>query len=182
MLRSLEIFERVIYPIACDLISCAVAGPAYLYALARFAPPDNYSNSRQTSNDHWRRGYPSLAERISCALGFLKWRGLDPHFASIYYQESAGLEAPDLFEWVLSTATSPYTPEDHKRAIGEIKRSLMKGDVIPSRPTLVLNALWDGVVRKSGYVDEMAAVSSINGSLRSDYETAVPVLPASRTP
>ncbi|KAB2942543.1 MAG: hypothetical protein K8F92_02510 [Hyphomicrobium sp.] len=165
MRKSLGVFCRALSVIRSDLLSCAIAGPAYLYALARFMSPGGYDDVSGGSREGWRRGYPPLSERMLLSLSFLKWRGLHPHFTSVYFHDRETIQAPDFFQWVLGNAASPYTAEEHQQALGDLKRSLMHGNPVSSAPSLVLNALWDGVVRKSGYVDEMAAVASISAGL-----------------
>jgi hypothetical protein len=174
MLETMEQFHRAVSVLTCDLVSCAVAGPAYLYALARFMAPADFGDEPHISDYGWCRGYPPLSERILVSLSFLNWRGLDPHFESIYFREREAILVPEFFRWVLGKVALPYTTDEHKHALGDVKRSLMNGNIVSSPPSLVLNALWDGVVHKSGYVDEMAAVASISAWLPVDNKAAVP--------
>jgi hypothetical protein len=103
-LEALYVFGGAASVIVYDLLASAVAGPAYLYSLARFASgisvADLGDDFAPDSEDQWRRGRPPLRERIVWSLSFLRWRGLDPHFASIHFLERT-IHAPEFFQWVL---------------------------------------------------------------------------------
>jgi hypothetical protein len=60
----------------------------------------------------------------------------------------------------------PYTFPQHlisKRA----KNLLKRGEIVSCRPTMIINALWDAVFDKAGYVNEMSIVFSILDSDKS---------------
>jgi hypothetical protein len=165
---SARILRTALSVLSCDLLACATVGPAYVYSIARFVSPistDDIKASASPSAEGWRRGYPPLGDRISLCLAFLKWRLIEPHFRSMYLQDVPTIRAHEFFEWILSKVDSPYTPEEHDQARGKLKSDLMNGIVVSSRPSLIVNALWDGVVRKSGYVNEMAALASVGSVL-----------------
>lgn len=144
--------------LVADLVACASCGPSYVYALARFALG---SMSQFADRSVMHLSYPPIGDRISLCLSYFAHFSIEVPFESKFISEVNIVDLGSLSDDIVKLLHDSYTPLQHNEAITTVKELLMQGHVIDARPTLILNALWDGVVRRSGYVNELAAVSSI---------------------
>lgn len=82
-------------------------------------------------------------------------------FTSKFLPDVNQVELGDTPKLMRETIRSPYTRTEHEIVIGTVKPALMGERIVDAAPTYTLNALWDGVVRGTGCVNELAAVTSI---------------------
>jgi len=55
----------------------------------------------------------------------------------------------------------PYETSDHERACVELKKQLSNGETVCAKPVSIINVLWDSVIRKDVYINEMAMLFSL---------------------
>jgi hypothetical protein len=163
--KEVELVEKQLRPaqrwadeIVADLLACAVCGPAYLFSLARFTsyPVSSVRKSAKTAGE-----FPPIRDRISLCHSFFKTSGIEVPFHSRFMPDPVAADLGVLREEILGAVAKPYTGQEHAAATGNVKAALMRGQMVDVEPTQVLNAIWDGVVRKSGYVNEFSALTSI---------------------
>jgi len=144
--------------ILCDLIACALSGPSYLYSISRFVTGtfSEFVGERRFTETH-----PSFVERVILCIEFLKSTGFEVSFVSDYLDSSRLAFPTDLAQEISSLVKQPYSCREHSRAVGEVKQRLMEGRPVKESPILILNALWDGVMRNGDYVNEIAVVVSL---------------------
>jgi hypothetical protein len=149
---SMEIF--------CDLLATALVGPSYVYALSRFATgtfAEFSAEARQYVS------YPPMPDRVCLCLDFLKSMKITTVFTSRYLLWEYEPLPDKIVSGVLDKIARPYSVMDHERATSVIKKELQNGNTVDETAILILNALWDAVVKKEGYVNEIAALVSVAG-------------------
>lgn len=157
MIEQMKLFKNRISVILCDLIATALVGPAYVYALPRFALGTmGYFSDR---NRH-QKTHPSIASRILLCIELLVSLGFTPSFNSEYLEVSGSQMDRCLVDKIISLIKEPYSCYQHSN-IEEIQNSLAKGIIISNRPTLIINALWDAVIHRKNYINEIATLSSL---------------------
>lgn len=158
-----------------DVIATLIAGPAYLQAFERLLieMPSEISKLTFEMGDYSHLP-PSI--RIKLIQETLKYQKIfsNSNQKIIQYMNSKKVSnlisvlREFLFEIDNIQQTEfiekKYTFEEHNTAISEVKDSLKQGLISFSRPTIILNALWDSVFDKEGYANEMAVVFSILNS------------------
>lgn len=164
LLRELEdraeqfnIFRNRLSEIICDLIAAALVGPAYVYALPRFAMG---TLSQFCDRDKHHKTHPSIAARVVLCIELLNALGFMPTFVSQYLEVTENKMNKYFVSKILSLIKEPYSYNQHSN-IGEIQKSLANGVIISNRPTIIINALWDAVIHKRNYINEIAALSSL---------------------
>jgi len=65
----------------------------------------------------------------------------------------------ELADLVLGLAEERY--DGRLARLRPVTAALMRGEIVDEPPTLLLNALWSAVVRRSGYLNEVALYESI---------------------
>jgi hypothetical protein len=151
--------------ILCDLLATAAAGPAYVYSFARFSAGYTYDcNGISPMNSP----YPSIVSRLLLCLDFLSWLGFSVNFNSRFIKWEKEEMDEDLGELVMAAIREPYTPLQHE-SIWQAQGFLMDGRPAQVDPVTILNSLWEAVVSKRGYINEIAALVSLGsgGDLRS---------------
>ncbi|MBZ5491448.1 MAG: hypothetical protein LAO76_11000 [Acidobacteriia bacterium] len=136
-----------------DCVAALIAGPAFLYAMARFATGTLSESRRKGTQTH-----PPFANRLRCCLAFLKARGFDVPFQSKLLTVGDETIGNTLSRDIQALVPRPYTVTEHDDAKTKVKEALQNGRVPDAAPTAVLNALWDAVVRKESYVNEIASL------------------------
>jgi len=153
-----------------DLLSLLIAGPSYLYALARLT----YRSSEETLSEQQYTTHFPVSIRLLTMLEALKKLNITSrmHLPLTLAKDSF---SQGLLEFAMHSSSilkdftkagivmHPYNSLEHKIATGKAKISLKRGEVISNRPTIVLNALWDSVFDTQGYANESAVVFSILG-------------------
>lgn len=157
--KNLQTIEEVF----ADLIASAICGPAYVFALSRFALGTISDFDTPTP---WVGDHPPLPIRLGYCLGFLHSMGFDILFQSNYDKSIVIKRLSSNTIAFLKDLLHPYKRIDHNRATKSVKKILMQGTPVNEEATIILNALWDGVSRKSGYVDEYAALYSISVKIK----------------
>lgn len=144
--------------LAADLIACCIAGPAYVYAVTRFAGGTlmDYSPQRRI-HDY----FPPLAERIRACINFVRSLGLPVHFESVFWEAREIRISDQLRRDVNEFVAISYGMEEHSNAIGPVQAALGEGRPVEVDCGQVINALWDAVIRKSGYLNEFAVLYSV---------------------
>jgi hypothetical protein len=138
-----------------DLVAAAVAGPAYVFALARFAPGSMGPSTSRLPTER----VPALEERILVCLRLLRKMRINVPFASRYMTYEGARCGKELAETIMALVVDPF---DGRRArLRPVIRALRRGEIVDEPPTLLLNALWDSVVRRSGYLNEIALFESL---------------------
>ncbi len=156
-INNLEDFTRWAEELVCDLIATTVAGPAYVCAMARFATG--------TLSDFIGRGsstlsFPSYSSRVLVCLRFLNSLGFNIPFSSEYLVSDIKPLEEDFVKGIVALVPNPYTVEQNKE-LGRIQAELMAGRIVKASPVQILNAIWDAVIRKSGYVNEISTLISL---------------------
>ncbi len=166
MVKYFKLFEEkgktederlsIIFEILCDLVATSLSGPAYLYSVCRFAT-GTLSEFRKTDLD---KTDSLFAKRILFCGSLLNSIGFILHFTSQYLDLDYKPLPQELWQQVISLVERPYLPQEHEK-IEEIKSQLALGKPVKAPPTLILNALWDAVVRKAAYINEIAVLTSL---------------------
>lgn len=148
--------QRSAREIAADLLAAAVAGPPYVFAMARFAV-GNLGESLRGPVPAGDR--PPFRLRLAIVLGALEALGHITRFNSSYYSH-APVELPDSILAVVRKATANILPVDEPKIV-EITTCLKTGRVATGRPTEIVTALWRAVAGRTGYLNEIAALVSV---------------------
>lgn len=142
--------------IVTDLLACAAVGPQYVFALARFAVGTlGEPHVTGTSAGGARL---ELRSRLQNCLAFLDAIEKPARFTSIYLPEAAVTLPPELVDLVREATKEIVLPDDS--AIDKVMQDLCAGRIVRANPTMVLAALWRGVVTPGRYVNEIAALVS----------------------
>jgi hypothetical protein len=146
--------------VMCDLIGCLIVGPAYLYAMCRFATGtlEEFTESRRASTSH-----VPLPFRASICLDLFAARGIPATLRSRYFEWSAALLDDELRVVLDGVVPRPYDREDHDHALSVVQPALLRGEPVEATPSQVLNAMWDAVIQGRGYANEIAAAWSLLG-------------------
>jgi len=165
--ETLQIISSYASEILSDLIAISLTGPAYLYALSRFATGTlhEFVGDSMVSDTH-----PAFRKRILLCLEFLQAIGIIVPYESEYLEKPEGSFPSALVKKILAYVEMPYLLEDHEKAIGRIKSDLLNGRQVSASPVLVLNALWDAVMKKEGYVNEIAVLLSLQQNQSGDNQ------------
>jgi len=154
--RHQHLVSRVAKEIAADLLATAVAGPPFVFAMARFAV--GQLGEVDTERLH-RLILTSFRTRLRACLGMLAAMGIQPGFHSAYLGDGP-LELPDeVVDVVIAAAGAVYKSDE--KELEKIRGALAAGRIVRARPTAILTALWRAVAERSGYLHEVAALMSI---------------------
>jgi hypothetical protein len=146
----------------CDLVGVMTLGPAFLWSFFRFLT--GTLNEFTDSKRGWTsRTHPPLTLRASAMLETMKWMGLPSEFHTRFPLASSFTVPTAITAAIYRAIPRPYSLEDHKNATGSVKAALQAGRMVSSAKTLILNAMWDGVIRADGYVNEVAVALSLLG-------------------
>lgn len=156
-----EIGHRWAHEVLCDLLAILLAGPAYVYALARFATGELAHFTTMTGFSADR---PTLERRLEICLEYMAVLGYDSTFTSFFPATGRGQFPAPLAEELAALIPRAYTLEEHERVLTETKAALKRGVIARAPPTWILNALWDGVAKSDGYVHEIAAAMGLAGT------------------
>jgi len=170
--QRLSILQNWTNELAADLIACALCGPAYLFAFARFALGNLYAIG--SGKELIWQTHPRTSSRLrTCEWALQKW-GFKLNFHSNYLPDVVPLliENEDLLQLVRDAIPRPYSVMEHSIAVNGVESSLHGGELIQADPTLLLNALWHSVVNKTGYANEIALAYSLLNSRLSAPTTA----------
>lgn len=142
--------------VVCDLVGVMLAGPAFVWSFLRFLTG---TLSEFAGDDILRASYthPPSPLRASAMLATLKWMGLPSDFHSQFSITSSFTIPPPIIATLHSAIPRPYSSADHQHATGVVKTALIEGRCVVVAKTIILNALWDGVIHSDGYVNEVAA-------------------------
>jgi hypothetical protein len=146
--------------IAADLIATTVAGPAFVFAMARFAV-GTLGDLGDYHSVGWR---PSLRARLTVCLEYLNALGLnEPRFQSKYLP-AVTTSLPEPIVKAVKAATRGVkrpTPAE----LDAIAATLSDGRVVKDQsPTAILSALWRAVPAGGTYIHEIAALISVAAS------------------
>jgi len=162
-LFSAEVAMSWALEVACDLAAIMSMGPAYLWSFLRFLT----GTLHEFTNEGPRfssRTHPPMAMRASLMLRCLEFIGVPVKVDSRFSIPPFDTPASRIFEIVRSKMNAPYSSKDHELAVGTVKEQLIHGTPCAAPPSVILNALWDGVVSSQGiYVNEVAAATAILG-------------------
>lgn len=142
--------------ILSDLVGTAIMGPAFMFALARFAT--GHIGGGGGSTPAARR--PPLRERLGRCLALAGQVGMDPGFVSIYVDVADQTLSQEVAEFVVGLVATPYGSSDEAQ-LPAVCDSLRAGEIVDVAPVIALNALWSAVAKRSGYLNELALVDSI---------------------
>jgi hypothetical protein len=147
--------------ILCDLAATLMAGPAYVYAACRFITGtlSEFTEKPSSTNSH-----PPLVERIRICLDFLSSIGFETTFESAFIDSVRRPFPAQLSSKLKSIVGNSYLPAEHTDAIGRVKQELASGRPSSGNPVQILNALWDGVMKRDVYVNEIALAISLQAS------------------
>ncbi len=158
--------------LAYDALATLLMGPAYFYALLRFSLGSFYElffGRPVMPLAHGVMVYtPTLRDRLAVCLRCLEVLNIPCRFRFTENDYSTD-ERIDIA--ILETPFKLYDSGAHGRAVNEVKPQLQRNQFPEAQPREVLNALWDGVVKREAFVNEAAAYLSI----------ALPKADASRT-
>ena len=158
--QQLQTAVRWAREILSDLVAVALSGPAFVYAFSRFSGATLRESIEEVPQ---RETFPPFLKRVTVCLEFLESLGFRVPYRSRYLDLKVEPFAHDLAARIRALVRMPYLPAEHERAVGEIKARLADGRPVSAPPTLILNALWDSVVRKDAYINELAMVLSLRG-------------------
>ncbi|MHA1484301.1 MAG: hypothetical protein ACTSPR_03165, partial [Candidatus Thorarchaeota archaeon] len=144
----------------CDLLATSLVGPSYVYALSRFSTGTFTEFSNKPSG---HESDPPLPERVGLCLDLLEFTQIRPVFESPYLPWEYERLPNEVLSGITSEIANLYSVRDHEEATGRIRKELINGHVVEAPAILVLNALWDAVVKKEGYANEIAAFVSVAG-------------------
>ena len=149
--EHMESLRHSLLEVLADLLACLLLGPAYVFAMARFA----------TGALHrlYPRG-PALDVRLQTCLEFLATRRMPISFESSFLSSRPHADLTVLFEAATQMVEHPYTLTDHAQAL-DVQAALQAGTIVNAEPAVVLNALWEAVSRRAPYVNEAAVVLSV---------------------
>ena len=149
--RKLRFAEELVV----DMVATALIGPAYCYAFARFLP------GLMLEPDSHPQDSPSLHERLTLCLAFLRKRGFEVPFDSAYLK-APNAQVSDIWaQLALDVVPKPYTASEHKRGIAHHRVALAEGQCTEGSPAVLFNVLWEAVATKSSYINEMAMLVSL---------------------
>jgi hypothetical protein len=158
--------------LAYDALATLLMGPAYFYALLRFSLGSYYEfffGQPVMPLAHGVMVYtPTLRDRLAVCFRCLEVLNVPCRFRFTENDYSTD-ERIDIA--ILETPFKRYDPGTHGRAVNEVKPQLQRNEIPEAHPREVLNALWDGVVKRDAFVNEAATYLSI----------ALPKADASRT-
>lgn len=159
-LETLPTAFRWAEEILSDLVAASLCGPAYLYSISRFAIG---TLSQLEGRGRPSETHPPFSKRLALCIGLLESTGFEVPFRSRYLRLRHESLAPDLCHRIVSLVRTPYLAPEHSTAVNEVKAHLLAGKTVEASPVQVFNALWDAVVRKHGYVNEIAMALSLKG-------------------
>ena len=82
--------------------------------------------------------------------------------------------APESFcRWLQENVARPYSTSEQSARLDTCQRALSEGKLSDADPVSLLNALWQGVVRGSPYINEIALLMSMADSSIGQNERAV---------
>jgi hypothetical protein len=139
----------------CDLVAVCVAGPAYVFSLARFQTGSMSGGAATLPAER----APALDERIRACLRLLRRLRVQIPFASRYVADDRMPCNKQLADTVLGLVRERY--DGRQSRLRPVIKALRKGEIVDEPPSLLLNALWDAVVRRSGYLNEVALYESL---------------------
>lgn len=157
--RHKEVTLQCAREMAADLIAAAVAGPQYVFAMARFA----VGTLSQSEHRGFRNGQRlQLRRRLSACLALLRTLGAPAEFTSIYLPENEVTLPKDLVDLVcaIPSCDGASLADD----VAEVTHGLTRGCVVRARPRVILATLWRECVRRGAYVNEQAALVSVAAS------------------
>jgi hypothetical protein len=147
-----------------DVMATLTMGPAYVYSLSRFClgslhemfvHPLAYNPVDYTIYDL------SIARRMGICLRCLEVMSI-PFELSLSRFGVFPLRGNEFIDRaILDAPLRIYSLRDHARAVDDVQKALQAHRIIEAEPRLVLNALWDAVVRRKGYVNELATFLSL---------------------
>jgi hypothetical protein len=158
-LQTMRDFQRVVRrraeELLCDWVGAALVGPAYVFALARFALGELSPSERDL------REFPSLKLRLETCKSLLAQMDITvPLRTSLFTIKRCGLPA-GILESLVEMGLTLYTREEHEAALERCVPALSKGSILRSSAPLLLNALWSGVVKRKAYINEVALYFSL---------------------
>jgi hypothetical protein len=149
--------RRVGRELAANLLAAAVAGPAFIFAMARFAAGAGPAAVAVEA----REELLPLRSRLSACIGILDALERPAGFISSYLPET-GMKLPgEIISIVRESISAAEPPSENE--ICRITEALRAGRVVDAPPTFILDALWRGVATRSGYLHEIAALVSVAG-------------------
>lgn len=140
--------------LAADLLAAAAIGPQYVFAIARFAIGTLGDFGTEILEHHSRL---TMSARISACLQYLG--PFSPEFVSPYFTRIPHKLPRQVVDIVRRVVKDVGIDEGEVTRVAEILRD--GRIVMDASPITVLAALWNGVVRRSGYIHEIAALISI---------------------
>jgi len=148
---------RAAKEVGANLIAAAVAGPPYVFAMARFAFGTLSLSDDGANGSVW---HPPFRKLLSSCLAILEQLGNPAGFTSVYLSESAA-ELPAQVVAMVRTIVTRGSCALGTADIPQILAELRSGLVVQAQPAAVLAALWGAVATRGQYVNEVAAVVSI---------------------
>jgi hypothetical protein len=140
--------------LAADLLATAATGPQYVFAIARFAIGTLGDFGTEVLEHRHRL---TLSARISACLQYLG--ELSPKFESPYFTRIPHCLPPAVLDIVRRVVR---TDGIDNRELQTVTETLRDGRIVAdASPIAILAALWNAVVRRSGYLHEIAALISI---------------------
>jgi hypothetical protein len=159
---EVERYQRVVIEvakeIAADLLATAIAGPPFVFAMARFAV-GNLQESDPTMSLDTR--LPPFRTRLRACLGLLDGLHIDSGFRSAYLPDGALSLPPPVVEVIKSATAGVQRPTASD--LDRITADLRAGRVSRAPSGAILTALWSAVAARSGYLHEVAALLSVAG-------------------
>jgi len=159
---EVERHQRLVKPvakeIAADLLATALAGPPFVFAMARFAV--GHLGDFRVGTVH-ATNLPSFRLRLRACLGLLTDLGIHSGFRSVYLPEGEMRLPKEIVDVVRSAVANVQRPTETE--LVRIAAQLHAGRVVEARPTTILSALWRGVATRSNYLHEVAALMSVAG-------------------
>jgi hypothetical protein len=144
--------------VLADLVATAAVGPSYVYAAARFTIGTLSEFTGQPTSSTVSPPFPG---RVRLCLAFLRAMGHQAPFSSEYLEVPNSALDSNLCAAIARLVKEPFAGDEQLEVSHD---SLRAGRIASSRPVEIVGALWRAVVRKSGYLNEMAALLSVIGN------------------
>lgn len=141
--------KRLVSTLTDDVTATYIMGPAYTYSLARFVRMQGGLQS-----------YPSIVDRLSVSKEVIE---LTSGRLSLDIPESHWKdEIHDIVRRLKKLHVIAFCSSQEWSTLSETRRALEKGCIVDASPIKLLNALWDGVMNGSRYVNELSLLLSIS--------------------
>ncbi len=142
--------------------AAAITGPAYLLAFARFLTGYLTWFLDVRTFDYRLNMNISPAAVVSICLGIIE-RTIGKVVIRSWMIDKLESESESmLFELATKGVRRIYDSRDHHKRMPEVQAALMSGKILENTESiLVLNALWDAVIGRKGYLNEISALLSV---------------------